>query len=354
MLPSSFLLTGHTAVSEKARQSFWSQSIVAMKNREIFSRLTWAPLTVILLLLSAESLAQSNPIDDIRDVILENLSPGVLGAGYSAMVNFAASPDISAAIFYPDEDDSTLNVYKLPYRHVFNHDSKGWRPFVQALVSYQVLEAGFDLFEGESIDSEWTAYSGSLSGGVEVPINDGLVFLTSFNMGLARLKNRANYQGLIANGLLKPALTGVIFDWDADAFILGGAIGLDYRHGFSNFDFETRGSLTYNHIETYGSSSEFVEFNSGITTFDIEISSVHPTNLSIGNFPLAVVTLLGNTTFLGPYSDSLGFNYFFEAGAALEADISSKEWKIKKVRLGATGIFGTDVTGWSIIFGYRY
>jgi len=308
----------------------------------------------MLLLLSAESSAQSNPVDEIRDAILESLSPEVLGAGYSAMVNFATSPDISAAIFYPDEDDSTLNVYKLPYRHVFNHDSKGWRPFVQALVSYQTLKAGFDLFADESISSEWTAYSGSLSGGVEVPINADLVFLTSFNMGLARLENRANYQGLIANELLKPALTGVIFDWEADAFLLGGSIGLDYRHSFSSLDFETRGSLTYNYIDTYDSSSEFVEFDSGVTTFDIEVSTVHPTNLSMGNFPLAIVTLLGNTTFLGPYSDSLGFNYFFEAGAALEADISSKEWKVKKIRLGATAIYGTDVTGWSIIFGYRY
>ena len=28
-------------------------------------------------------------------------------------------------------------------------------------------------------------------------------------------------------------------------------------------------------------------------------------------------------------------------------------WPVKKLRLGA-GVFGADVTGWSVIFGYRF
>jgi len=27
---------------------------------------------------------------------------------------------------------------------------------------------------------------------------------------------------------------------------------------------------------------------------------------------------------------------------------------MKKLRLGAMGLFGADVTGWSVIFGYRF
>ena len=51
--------------------------------------LTWVPLTAMLLLLSAESSAQSNPVDDIRDAILESfrvpdrgsVNPPPLGGG---------------------------------------------------------------------------------------------------------------------------------------------------------------------------------------------------------------------------------------------------------------------------------
>jgi hypothetical protein len=50
----------------------------------------------------------------------------------------------------------------------------------------------------------------------------------------------------------------------------------------------------------------------------------------------------------------LGFDYFFEAGLALETDSSQNDWPVKKLRLGAMGIFDADVTGWSVIFGYRF
>ena len=316
---------------------------------------SWTGLIIaVLMVFSSESSAQSPPFDEIRDEILESVGPDRLGAGYSALVNFAASPDISAATYDSDDADSTLNIYKLPYRHVFNHDKEGWRPFIQALLSYQSIDSDFAATEDESIDSEWTAYGGSLSGGVEIPLTGDLTFLPAVNASLVRLENSADYYGDVMNDFIKPALTGVVFDWDADAYLVGASIALDYKHGFSSFDFETRGSLTYNHIETYDSSSEFVDFSSSITTFDLEISSIHPIGKSIRNYPLALVVLAGNTTFLGPDSDALGFEYFYEAGLGLEADISSKGWQFKRVRLGLTGIIGGDVTGWSVIFGFRH
>ena len=48
---------------------------------------------------------------------------------------------------------------------------------------------------------------------------------------------------------------------------------------------------------------------------------------------------------IGNNRDALGFDYFFEAGLALETDISQNDWPVKKLRLGVMGIFGADVTG---------
>ena len=50
----------------------------------------------------------------------------------------------------------------------------------------------------------------------------------------------------------------------------------------------------------------------------------------------------------------LGFERFGEAGLAVEGDVSQRGWRVRKLRLGATAIFGPDVSGWSVVLGYRF
>lgn len=79
---------------------------------------------------------------------------------------------------------------------------------------------------------------------------------------------------------------------------------------------------------------------------------MRPTSLSIGKYPVALVGLLGNTSFFGSQNDALGFDSFFETGLALELAVSASGWKLKILRFGAKAILGSDVNGWSLIFGY--
>jgi hypothetical protein len=104
---------------------------------------------------SSYASAQQESIDALRQLALEQLGPDRLGAGYAALINFAVNPDISAATFYIDvdgADNPTLNVFRLPLRHVFKPTNHTWRPFVQANFAYQAFDASLDVLEGESID----------------------------------------------------------------------------------------------------------------------------------------------------------------------------------------------------------
>lgn len=304
--------------------------------------------------------SQSPPndiIDQIRATAIANLDPQRLGAGYAVEVSFAVNPDISAATFYPDEPEeisnSKLKAFKLPLRYVFNKGHQGWRPFVQGLLAYQALDASFDIIDGESVDSKWDTYGGTLSGGMEIPVNKQLVLLSTISAGYARLENKAEYNGEFANTFLKPALEGVVFDWDADTRLLGASLGADYQLELSHFDVEVTGSLAYNNVKTFGSSSEFIEFSSDVTTFDVELNTIHPTGWLIRKHPVALVTTLGNTTFLGPHRHAFEFSHFFEAGVALETDLSASRGRLKRIRLGLKVIFAENVKGWSLIVGYR-
>lgn len=168
------------------------------------------------------------------------------------------------------------------------------------------------------------------------------------------LESDANYRGSVSETIFKPALKGVVFDWDADATLIGATLGLDYSRPFDSWAVEGRTRLNYNHIDTYDSSSNLVEFDANVTTFTLQVDVIKPIDAKIGGDPLALVGHFGNTTFIGNDRDALGFDTFFEAGLALETDVSKNNWPVKKLRLGAMGIFGPDVTGWSVIFSYRF
>ncbi len=273
------------------------------------------------------------------------------------MINFAVVPDISTARYNIDSDegdDPRLNVTRIPLRHVFKSDLRDWSPFIEVGLAYQTIKADFEILEGETISADWKASGGSLSTGVEFPITENFSLIPVLDIGLVRLENEANYQGELVTSVVKPVYEGLLFDWDADAWLIGASLGFDYNHDFRKADVTVHGSITHNYIDTYDSSSDLIDFDSHDTTLAIKLDSVHPTNLSVGAFPLALVTHVGGTTFLGDNRDALGFDYFFEFGLAIEMDISQKQWHLNKFRLGANAIYGEDVTGWGLLLGYRF
>ena len=297
-------------------------------------------------------------IAELRALVEETFDSINLGAGYASIVDFAVSRDISAATFYPDETegvvDPTLQNIKLPFRVVFGEEGSGPRPFVQGHVAHQTLEAEFDLLPGEIIYSEWNTWGGSLSGGYEIPIGESLTIMPVLNLGYGRLENRADFSGPLAEELLEPALSNLVFDWDANAVVYGASLAFDYRATFRRFDIEILGSLTHHRVESTSASSEFAEFDGQVTALDLELNAVHPTSWTLGGAPLSVVSLFGATDIFGPHRDALGFDRFFEAGLGLEADISARNWKVRSLRFGVKAIFGPDVSGWGLIIGYGF
>lgn len=306
--------------------------------------------------LSAQAIPEEL-IEELRRVVTEAVDQESLGAGYAAMINFAVAPDISTANYDIDNgagDKPELAVARIPARKVFSPFENGWTPFIQGNLTYQTLNAGFTVSDTDRIDSEWKAYGGSVSVGAQIPINDQLVLVPVLDAGLIRLKNSADYFGDFSNLLLRPALAGVLFDWKTDAWTFGASLGFDYDKPVKNFDLKVHGSLTHHYVESRNSSSPLINFSNHMTTFNIQAETEHPTSKSISGYPLALVAHLGSTSFLGGNRDALGFDHFFDAGLALDADISGKGWKVKNLRLGAKIIAGKDVSGWGLILGYRY
>ena len=295
-------------------------------------------------------------VAELRRLVEETFDSVNLGAGYAALVDFAVSRDISSATFYPDEVegvvDPKLHNIKLPFRFVFGEEGQGARPFLQGHLAYQTLDAEFDLLPGEKILSEWKTWGATVSGGYEIPVGQHLKLLSVLSAGYGSLKNRADFSGPIAEGLLEPALSNLVFNWDANSLVYGASFGMDYRRQMAGFDVELLGSLTHHRVESTSASNPFAEFDGHVTALDVELNTLHPMSWTIGGSPLSVVGILGATDIFGPHRDALGFDRFFEAGLGLEADLSARGWKVRSLRFGLKAIVGPDVKGWGLIIGY--
>lgn len=317
----------------------------------------FAAAALLALGFPAHASAQTDDlIDAIRDLARESFDPVKIGAGYAAMVDFAVSRDISSANFYPDATDGvvdpSLQHFQFPFRFVFGDDATVARPFLQGLVAHQTVESGFDLAPGEFVHSEWETWGFSLSGGYDVPLGEHLSLLPVLSVGYGSLENRARYAGPIAEQLLRPALAGLIFDWESNAVTYGASLGFDYRDSLGSFDIEVLGSVTHHYIESIDAPNEFVDFRGSMSGFDLNANAVHPTPWEMFGNPVSLVGLFGHTRIFGPERDALGFDSFFELGAGIDLDVSARGWKIKSLRFGAKAIFGPDVDGWGLIIGY--
>ena len=303
--------------------------------------------------------AAAQTIDDtiaeIRDAAVKDFDREKIAAGYGTLISFAVNPHISAARFYPDEGegiyDVELKASRIPYRYVFDSDGDGPTPFVQGVLAYQTLDAGFTVTPDDVIEGRWRTVGGALTGGMIVPVGEHLDLLAGVNVGVGRIDNEAVYRGPIATQILEPALRELVFDWSTDAMVYGLVVGADYRGNIGGRRFQLDGSITHHWLESFNESNEFVAFNSTATAADLKYTMTLMPDFSIGQYPVTTVGLLGATTFIGPQRDALGFTEFFEAGLALEADISKHGWGIRSLRFGLKAIVGPDVTGWSLIVG---
>jgi hypothetical protein len=305
------------------------------------------------------ALAQTDEeIDLIRQAAQDAFDPVKIGAGYAAIVDFAVSRDISSAAFNPDASDGvidpTIKSTKVPFRFFLGGNESGRRPFVQGHFAYQTMDAGFDVAPGELVDSTWTTYGASIAGGIELPFGEHFRLLPVVSAGYGRIENRANFYGPLSEAFLEPALSELVFNWDANTVVYGASLGGDYRRDLGSFDLEVLGSLTHHRIESTSASNEFTTIRGHVTALDFELNTVHATPWKLGSYPLSVVGILGGTAVFGPERDALGFDKFFEAGLGLEGDVSARGWKVASLRFGVKAIFGPDVTGWGLILGYGF
>ena len=307
---------------------------------------------------TADAQSDAGAIDEIRDELKQVLRDASVGAGYAALINFAMNPAISVAYYYVDSDsptidDPVLDVYRFPVRYKVDLGVDDWSGFIQPEAFYQTYDIEDRWAEAERINSRYSATGGSVTMGGEYRVTDSLRVIPALTGGGARLTNDTEYAGFLSETILQPALDGLLYNWSSNSYVLGASVATDYRRDFLGYDLKLESNLSHNYVRAFSTSDDVEPFSGSTTTFDVELETRFLLRNKVFGYPTSLVTMVGNTTFVGPERDQLGFSYFFEAGMALEWDFREEEdWYFKGLRLGFEILGGEDVTGWSVLLGY--
>ena len=279
-----------------------------------------------------------------------------LSSAYASIINFSAEPNISSSHLWVDKDspeELKMGLTKFPLRHEFKLKNHAWKPMVQATLARLKLEQTAFIDDANWIDSEWRSYSATLGGGVRIPLSKHWSILPAIDGGYAHLNNEAGYQGPLATAL-KPILSGKLFDWRADAWLVNGHLALFYRRQFGKLGFDAHLGGTVGHIESYDTTHALQKFSETISTLNLKIDCTYPLGLAIADDPLFVVGHFGNSTILTDLHTDLGLSSIYETGLSLLADISRHGLPVKKIGVGAMVLWGEDAIGWALRTSYRF
>jgi hypothetical protein len=304
-------------------------------------------LTLLIILVASLCKAQTN--------VDQKISASNFAGAYASFINFATEPDISAAKLNVDDGDSdgTINVFKLPLRHEFTLNNSDWKPVIQGTLAYLKSTSSFPVFGTEAVDASWTTYSAAIGGGVRIPLSEHWSILPALDGGYAYIKSDADY-GPLGEALLKPALEGKLFGWEAHALMVNAHLALLYNQTFQQLEIDAHLGGTISYIDSFKTTSALQDFAETVGTVSIKADATHPLGFSIWNYPIFGVGHLGHSSLISDQDADLGISSLNEAGFSLKADISHHSVPVKSLSLGAMVLWGPNVSGWKILMGYQF
>jgi len=296
--------------------------------------------------------AQDNGVSDIlEDVLREAARTDDLGNGFQALSVFSATPGITAATFYiDDEGDPDLNVIKLTPSHEFGEVSHGVRPYVQASFSYLDYTQDGEVFLADQptrIELDVKSFTGLAAAGLSIDVAEGTKVRPILLGGYSYVSDSSDISGPFAEELAA-AGKDIFFDAHLNSFLVGGAAEIVHERKIGE-DINFIGNVRYTHFyaNVFSASDEVLETDGDFGVLGSRAEFDGPTGLSLFGRELRWIGFASNTYLPGEQNDALGFSFFFELGGGIELVDRSVVDGIEGVSLRASAILGDHLVGWT-------
>jgi len=303
--------------------------------------------------------AQKNITDIFREGFREGAKESKLSSGLQSLSIFSVTPGVSAAIFYPDTEESAndfeIQTYKLPIFYNFEPLFSSIRPYTELTLSYVHADEkdNFDIVPGQptKLVADIDAYSALGGIGATIPLYQDVSLRPILLAGYSRTNIDGTFNGPFSEKL-ETASTNIIRNSDTNALLFGGALQLNFKKYFENrIEISTNVRYDYLYARTFEASDPVLESTDdfSILTSNAEISG--PTPLTLFGRETRWIAFLGNTYLPGEQDNresGIGFDYFFEIGGGAAVIDPSIVKGIAGLGLRGSVIVGEDVNGWSL------
>jgi len=294
----------------------------------------------------------------VSDHVRAQVASARLGAGYAQMINLSVTPDLSAASYRIDAIDPSahLDVLRLPYQ-------AKWFPLSDAADLYWSVEAGWLQFKQDfpwnpapdaagTFGSKWTAYSVGAGILAKVRLGSGFSIEPAVDVALARLQNRTGYSGSAA--ILQPVLDGLLFNWNADAWLVTPGVALEWTGAVGEGSALVRGHVARSWIASFDETDPVQRFREATNIYSVRAEYVQPTAWMAFERRMSWVAYGSYAGFFGANRDVLGFDAVAEVGGGLELPLKPDAPNAERVRLNAAYLFGSGVRAWTLGLGLEY
>jgi hypothetical protein len=223
----------------------------------------------------------------------------------------------------------------------------GWQPRLQGnfgyLESTNLPRAGLRANDS----SEYTTYAIEFGGGARFWLSDHFSLAPTL-MGLYGHTSN-NYTArsafMKANKALATQL-GLI-DWSVDTWTLRPALNVQYVMTLGRSIITLSSDPTYFHTEGFHSSNSNVRINGDSESLSNKIDLDVPLRMELYGHELRSGGYLSRTDLFGDLRDGLGVQHMNEIHGRLVLDFLNQLWKFQWIGVGASYIWGTNITGWT-------
>tara|TARA_B110000116_G_scaffold203221_1_gene178250 strand:+ start:886 stop:1800 length:915 start_codon:yes stop_codon:yes gene_type:complete len=282
--------------------------------------------------------------------------PSQLGAGEAFLTNMIVDPSVESATYHVDAlNNPTIRASKIPIQHHYKLAEHDWSIISRVNMGYMTVHQSAIVTPwGGSFKPSWEGASVTFGGGVEVPLNKHWTLVPTLDLGVARFHNNTKFYGELNNETLKPAFdNNAITNWKSQAGTLSGALMLDHKHKFGDYNVDSRLIYALSTVKTFRESSQLRSFDEQIDSAAVRINIKKALGISLFSYPLSGIVHISGNSFVGGDRHALGFNEYGELGASMVFDISQHQWAMDSFSLGVKGLYGQNVRGWSILMDYN-
>ena len=223
----------------------------------------------------------------------------------------------------------------------------GWQPRVQGNMGYiestNLPRSGLRA----SDSSEYTTYAIEFGGGARFWLSDRFSLAPTL-MGLyGRTSNNYTARSAFMRANRNLAAQLGLIDWSVDTWTLRPALNIQYVITLNRTIITLSSDPTYFHTEGFNSSNPNVRINGNSGSVANKIDVDVPLRIELAGHELRSGGYLSRTDLFGGLRSGLDVEHMNEIHGRLVLDFLNQFWKVQWIGVGASYIWGTNITGWT-------